>query len=52
MSDVKAFGAAGDGVQDDTQAIVHAIEQGDGYLLFSKGTYNFTKTTMFGPSKN
>ena len=44
MSDVKSFGAAGDGVQDDTRAIVHAIEQGDGYLVFSKGKYKVSKT--------
>ena len=52
MSDVKAFGAAGDGVQDDTQAIIHAIEQGDGYLVFSKGTYKVTETIVFDLSKH
>jgi hypothetical protein len=39
MSNVMRFGAAGDGVADDTDAIRHAIEQGDGVLHFPPGTY-------------
>lgn len=43
MSDVRDFGAAGDGQADDTEAIRHAIEQGDGLLLFPPGTYVVTE---------
>ena len=44
MSHVKEFGAIGDGVNDDTDAIRHCLEQGDGTLLFSRGNYRITKT--------
>lgn len=43
MSLVKDFGAAADGVADDTESIQHAVEQGDGVLEFSRGTYRITK---------
>ncbi len=44
MSDVKNFGATGDGETDDTAAIQHAIIDGDGLLNFPKGRYRITKT--------
>jgi len=44
MSKVKNFGATGDGKTDDTAAIQHAIDDGDGLLVFPKGTYRITKT--------
>ncbi len=44
MSDVRAFGAVGDGVTDDTAAIQHAIEEGDGQVVFTPGTYKITQT--------
>ena len=44
MSKVKNFGATGDGKTDDTAAIQHAINDGDGLLIFPKGTYRITKT--------
>jgi hypothetical protein len=44
MSDVRDFGAAGDGVTDDTEAIRHAIQQGDGHLFFPRGDYRITDT--------
>ncbi|YCM42735.1 right-handed parallel beta-helix repeat-containing protein [Verrucomicrobiaceae bacterium 227] len=44
MSDVKNFGATGDGETDDTAAIQHAILDGDGLLDFPKGTYRITRT--------
>ena len=44
MSDVRNFGAAGDGKTDDTDAIRHAVAQGDGVLEFSPGTYRITGT--------
>ncbi|MGC6465541.1 MAG: right-handed parallel beta-helix repeat-containing protein [Akkermansiaceae bacterium] len=44
MSNVKNFGAAGDGKTDDTEAIRHAIKDGDGTLVFPKGTYRISQT--------
>lgn len=44
MSDVRTFGAAGDGKTDDTAAIEHAVADGDGVLLFPPGNYLVTKT--------
>ena len=43
MSLVKDFGAVGDGIADDSEAIQHAAEQGDGVLELSRGTYRITK---------
>ncbi|MFT6179042.1 MAG: hypothetical protein ACJAQT_001585 [Akkermansiaceae bacterium] len=43
MSDVKNFGATGDGQTDDTKSIQHAIDDGDGILEFPKGTYLITR---------
>lgn len=37
------FGAAGDGQTDDTAALEHALEAGDGLLLLDKGTYRITR---------
>lgn len=42
MSNVRNFGAVGDGMVDDTQAIEHAIEAGDGVLEFPRGNYRIT----------
>ncbi len=44
MSDVVSFGAEGDGESDDTQAIVHAIREGDGVVRFGRGRYRITRT--------
>lgn len=44
MSSVKDFGAAGDGVIDDTKAIRHAIDQGDGAITLPRGRYRITET--------
>ncbi len=46
MSHVKDFGARGDGRTDDTDAIEHAVQQGDGLLLFSRGEYRLTRTVV------
>src|SRR6516162_783207 len=43
MSNVRNFGAAGDGQRDDTQAIEHALADGDGLLEFPRGTYRITR---------
>jgi hypothetical protein len=42
MSDVRDFGASGDGKQDDTEAIRHAVRDGDGVLYFPRGEYRIT----------
>lgn len=39
MSNVRDFGARGDGKNDDAQAITHAIVKGDGRLHFPRGEY-------------
>jgi hypothetical protein len=44
MSNVRDFGAVGDGQVDDTRAIEHAIEVGDGVLEFPRGTYRITRS--------
>ena len=44
MSNVKTFGAVGDGKIDDTQAIRHAIADADGRLQFPRGNYLITET--------
>ena len=43
MSNVREFGAVGDGREDDTEAIQHAVSQGDGVLQFPPGTYRITQ---------
>ncbi len=44
MSNVRHFGAVGDGEVDDTAAIRHAIDEGDGVLFFPRGNYRLTET--------
>ena len=44
MSNVIDYGAIGDGVADDTEAILHTLEAGDGTLQFSAGNYLITRT--------
>lgn len=43
MSNVLDFGAFGDGQMDDTEALQHAIDAGDGVLEFPRGEYRITK---------
>ncbi len=43
MSNVKDFGAVGDGKVDDTQAIQHAVDRGDGRVVLSRGTFRITR---------
>ena len=43
MANVFGFGAVGDGVADDTDALQHALNDGDGVLRLNKGTYRITK---------
>lgn len=44
MSDVRNFGAAGDGQTDDTEALLHALHDGEGALEFTRGDYLITET--------
>lgn len=44
MGNVKDFGAKGDGLADETAAIQHAIDAGDGVLHFPPGRYRITAT--------
>ena len=44
MSNVQRFGATGDGTTDDTEAIRHAIRDGDGMLHFPPGSYRITES--------
>jgi len=44
MSDVRTFGAVGDGQADDTAAIRHCVQDGDGLISFSRGRYRIRQT--------
>ena len=44
MSSVKNFGAEGDGVRDDTEAVEHAIRETDGLVRFPRGVYRINRT--------
>src|SRR5438876_290945 len=39
MVTVRDFGARGDGRTDDTAALSHAVQQGEGHLIFPRGEY-------------
>ena len=45
-SEVSDFGAIGDGLADDTDAIQAAVDAGWGSVRFAKGTYRITKTIV------
>lgn len=52
MTNVRDFGAMGDGQSDDTAAIEHALQDGgDGLLEFPRGEYRLTRTITFDQSK-
>ncbi|MCE9607050.1 MAG: right-handed parallel beta-helix repeat-containing protein [Planctomycetia bacterium] len=51
MANVFDFGAIGDGVADDTDALQHALNDGDGILRLNKGTYRITKPLMLDLTK-
>ncbi|MCX7423221.1 MAG: right-handed parallel beta-helix repeat-containing protein [Planctomycetia bacterium] len=51
MSSVHDFGAAGDGQTDDTDAIRHALTDGEGLLEFPRGDYRITKTIVVDLAK-
>jgi hypothetical protein len=43
QGDVRSFGAAGDGITDDTGAIQKAVDSGIGAIVFPKGIYRITR---------
>ncbi len=51
MSSVLGFGAIGDGVADDTDALQHTLDAGDGVLRLNKGTYRITKPLVLDLTK-
>jgi len=51
MANLIGFGAVGDGITDDTDALQHALEAGDGVLRLNKGTYRITKPLMLDLTK-
>jgi len=44
MTSVRDFGARGDGKTDDTLAIQHAVQKGDGNVHFPRGDYLISRT--------
>lgn len=51
MANVRDFGAMGDGVADDTNAVEHALAEGDGTLHFPPGDYRLTRTVRVDLAK-
>ena len=51
QSDVRRFGAAGDGITDDTAAIQKAVNSGLGAITFSKGIYRITQPVVIDLDK-
>jgi polygalacturonase len=43
MSNVRDFGAKGDGQTDDTAALNHAFQKGDGQVVLPRGDYRLTR---------
>jgi hypothetical protein len=46
MSNIRQFGAAGDGQRDDIEAIEHALREGDGMLEFPPGMYRISRSIV------
>ncbi len=51
MANVFGFGAVGDGDADDTSALQHALDAGDGVLKLNKGTYRITRPLLMDLTK-
>ena len=52
MAYVKDFGAVGDGIVDDADAIQHAIESGEGVVQFGRGNYRISRTIQIDLAKH
>jgi hypothetical protein len=52
MGNVNDYGAAGDGRTDDTEAIQHALDDGDGVIEFPRGEYRITRTLLVDLEKS
>ncbi len=46
MANVRDYGARGDGKNDDTMAILHAVAKGDGQIVFPRGEYLITRPLL------
>ncbi len=46
MSNVRDFGAKGDGKTDDTEALQHCLQDGNGLVEFPRGDYLISKTLV------
>ena len=51
MSNVRNFGAKGDGKADDTTAFQHAVNDGDGVIAVPRGDYRITKPIVLDLAK-
>ncbi|MFC1605011.1 right-handed parallel beta-helix repeat-containing protein [Planctomycetota bacterium] len=51
QGDIRSFGAAGDGVTDDTIAIQKAVDSGLGSVTLSKGVYRITRPIVIDLDK-
>lgn len=51
MVNVFEFGATGDGKTDDTEALQHALEAGDGILKLHKGTFRISRPLVLDLTK-
>lgn len=51
VTNPKDFGAAGDGRADDTEALQHAIDRGDGVLSLPKGVYRISRPLIVDTTK-
>lgn len=52
MSNIREFGAVGDGKADDTLAIQHALADGDGVVEFPRGSYRITRSIVVDLAKH
>ncbi len=50
--DIRNFGAVGDGVTDDTEAIRRAVEETEGAIFISSGRYRISETIEFAMSSS
>ena len=51
MVNAADFGASGDGITDDSAALEHALQDGDGVLKLHKGTFRLSRTLVIDLSR-